>query len=409
MHRSSESIACLAAALAKAQAELINPEKSLVATIRPQSRGEGDRSFRYAPLSSGLDIVRKTLGQHEIATVQTTAIDQAAGMVNLTTVLAHASGEWIASDWPVCAITETATPHRMGAALTYARRYALFTLVGIAGEDDLDAPDLAAPIAQASATEKTNNASQNGRANGANGPVISHRPTRHGGLPPPAKATLEPIKSEALRDQLLSELELLRTPDAATTWAHQILGAKNSLTGMDARRVEEAFATKMAKMESGTGEPTEVLSVPAGSVQSSLPVRPIAVERSELIASNNVDKSRLTLPEPRRIRNKDHVRFVAQQACLVCGRKPSDPHHLRYAQPRALGRKASDEFTVPLCRIHHRALHRAGNERAWWKETGIDPSKVARALWKKSRLKNGSARADHMPQADASSRTFSEA
>src|SRR5262249_34817707 len=98
--------------------------------------------FRYAPLSSGLDIVRKTLGQHEIATVQTTSIDQGTGIVNLTTVLAHASGEWIASDWPVCPIAEIASPQRMGAALTYARRYALFTLVGIAGEDDLDAPDL---------------------------------------------------------------------------------------------------------------------------------------------------------------------------------------------------------------------------------------------------------------------------
>ena len=140
MPRSSESVAALAAALAKAQAELINPEKSLTATIRNGRTGEGDQSFRYAPLSSGLDIVRKTLGQHEIATVQTTAIDQTAGMVNLTTMLAHASGEWIASDWPVCAIADIATPRRMGAALTYARRYALFTLVGIAGEDDLDAP-----------------------------------------------------------------------------------------------------------------------------------------------------------------------------------------------------------------------------------------------------------------------------
>ena len=102
MHRSSESVAALASALAKAQAELVNPEKSLTATIRTGRAGEGERSFRYAPLSSGLDIVRKTLGQHEIATVQTTAIDQAAGMVNLTTMLAHASGEWIASDWPVC-------------------------------------------------------------------------------------------------------------------------------------------------------------------------------------------------------------------------------------------------------------------------------------------------------------------
>jgi ERF superfamily len=142
MPRSSESVAALASALAKAQAELVNPEKSLTATIRSGRPGEGERIFRYAPLSSGLDIVRKTLGQHEIATLQTTAIDQTAGMVNLTTTLAHASGEWIASDWPVCPIAETANPQRMGAALTYARRYALFTLVGIAGEDDLDAPDL---------------------------------------------------------------------------------------------------------------------------------------------------------------------------------------------------------------------------------------------------------------------------
>src|SRR5262249_51897005 len=142
MPRSSETVAALASALAKAQAELVNPEKSLTATIRAGRPGEGERSFRYASLSSGLDIVRKTLGQHEIATLRPPAIAQTAGMVNLTTPLAHASGEWIASDWPVCPIAETANPQRMGAALTYARRYALFTLVGIAGEDDLDAPDL---------------------------------------------------------------------------------------------------------------------------------------------------------------------------------------------------------------------------------------------------------------------------
>src|ERR1700756_3316474 len=145
MQRSSESIAKLACALAKAQIELVNPEKSLVATIYPEGSGEEGRCFNYASLASGLEIVRKTLGQHEIAVVQTTAIDQSAGMVNLTTLLAHSSGEWIASDWPVCQIAETANPRRMGAALTYARRYALFTLVGIAGEDDLDAPDLTAP------------------------------------------------------------------------------------------------------------------------------------------------------------------------------------------------------------------------------------------------------------------------
>ena len=142
MQRSSESIGAIAGALAKAQAELTNPEKSLIATIRSPFPRESDRTFRYASLSSGLDIVRKTLGKHEIATVQTTAIDKEAGLIRLTTVLAHTSGEWVSSDWPVCPVTDTAAPHKMGAALTYARRYALFTLVGIAGEDDLDAPDL---------------------------------------------------------------------------------------------------------------------------------------------------------------------------------------------------------------------------------------------------------------------------
>ena len=142
MHRSSESIGAIAAALAKAQGELTNPEKSLIATIRSPFPREGDRTFRYASLASGLDIVRKSLGQHGIATVQTTAIDNEAGQIRLTTILAHESGEWISSDWPVCPTSQTNTPHLMGAALSYARRYALFALVGIAGEDDLDAPDL---------------------------------------------------------------------------------------------------------------------------------------------------------------------------------------------------------------------------------------------------------------------------
>src|SRR6516225_1061407 len=142
MQRSSESIGAIAAALAKAQVELTNPEKSLIATIRASNSRESDQTFRYAPLSSGLDIVRRTLGAHEIAAVQTTAIDKDAGLIRLTTTLAHSSGEWLSSEWPVCPVSQTTAPRRMGAALTYARRYALFTLVGIAGEDDLDAPDL---------------------------------------------------------------------------------------------------------------------------------------------------------------------------------------------------------------------------------------------------------------------------
>src|SRR5689334_10092459 len=168
MQRSSEMIGTIAAALAKAQAQIVNPEKSLVGTIRSDRSGSAERSFRYASLSSGLDIVRKTLSQHEIATVQTTSIDETAGIVRLSTVLAHASGEWIASDWPVCAISETAAPHRMGAALTYARRYALFTLVGIAGEDDLDAPDLLSPAAPGAKTE-TLPGNKNGPLNGGPG------------------------------------------------------------------------------------------------------------------------------------------------------------------------------------------------------------------------------------------------
>src|ERR1700680_3149569 len=140
MHRSSESVAAIATALAKAQTELSNPEKAMVGTVY-NNRSDLPQNFRYASLSSGLDIIRKTLGGQQIAVAQTTHIDRANGTVNLTTVLLHTSGEWISSDWPVCQLSETSAPRRMGAALTYARRYALFTMVGIAGEDDLDAPD----------------------------------------------------------------------------------------------------------------------------------------------------------------------------------------------------------------------------------------------------------------------------
>src|SRR6266436_4788284 len=172
MHCCSETIGAIAAALAKAQGELTNPEKALTATIRSPFPREADRTFRYASLASGLDIVRKSLGQHEIATVQTTAIDQESGQIRLTTLLAHASGEWLSSDWPVCPISEMANPHRMGAALTYARRYALFALVGIDGEDDLDVPELLVDPSPAVAQDR----SQGGR-NGRKPPYHSvHKP-----------------------------------------------------------------------------------------------------------------------------------------------------------------------------------------------------------------------------------------
>jgi hypothetical protein len=227
MPRSSETVAALASALAKAQAELINPEKSLTATIRTGRPGEGERSFRYAPLSSGLDIVRKTLGQHEIATLQTTAIDPSAGMVNLTTTLAHASGEWIASDWPVCPIAETANPQRMGAALTYERRYALFTLVGIAGEDDLDAPDLCDGPASLlrSAVDPSLKPMDDQSRMPTRTPGNGHGRGGRRGVSP---VGLDPERSAALREKLVAEVGAITSADLAAAWAREALTEKVS-------------------------------------------------------------------------------------------------------------------------------------------------------------------------------------
>jgi ERF superfamily len=390
MPRSSESVAALASALAKAQAELVNPEKSLTAVIRTGRAGEGERSFRYAPLSSGLDIVRKTLGQHEIATVQTTAVDPATGMVSLTTTLAHASGEWIASDWPVCPVAETANPQRMGAALTYARRYALFTLVGIAGEDDLDAPDLCAPPPAAAATgaagptpDRAFNPAE--PAGGTHLPPRSHGNGRaRQAAKAPTAPVLSPDESAALRDRLLGELTELRSSESATSWAHGALAAKNRLVVDDAKRLEEAFEQRL----SAVSLPDDGVSQVSGGAPAAAATGEEETNRGSSPNGEkptSIDKSKLAIGAPRRYRNREHIRFVARQPCLLCGRKPSDPHHLRFMQPRALSRKASDEFTVPLCRIHHRALHRAIDERAWWQQAGIDPVQIARQFWNETR------------------------
>jgi hypothetical protein len=399
MPRSSETVAALASALAKAQAELVNPEKSLTATIRTGRPGEGERSFRYAPLSNGLDIVRKTLGQHEIATLQTTAIDQTAGMVNLTTTLAHASGEWIASDWPICPIAETANPQRMGAALTYARRYALFTLVGIAGEDDLDAPDLCdgPPSLSPSAVDHSFTPMDGQSRMPTRTPGNGHaRGSRKGEIP----VTLNSEQSAALREKLLTEVGNITSADLAAAWAGKALTAKNSLTATDAKLVEDAFERKLLEVPtSGTDAPSNDDSsiIPPAGLRETVSAKADATDQAK-----GIDKSVLTVATPRRYRNREHLRYVAQQACLVCGRKPSDPHHLGFTQPRALGRKVSDEFAVPLCRGHHRAVHRSRDERAWWRQAGIDPIKVARSLWKETRGmgQRRSQRAASVPQVD---------
>jgi hypothetical protein len=224
MHQSSERIGAIATALAKAQAQLTNPEKTLIATIRSPFPREEDRTFRYASLASGLDIVRKTLSQQEIATIQTTRIEQVTGQIHLTTLLAHGSGEWISSDLPVCASKEVEAPHRMGAALTYARRYALFALVGIAGEDDLDAPDVV--MGPPTAIEPQIAPGQKGRPLKG---ILNRSPV------------LAPDRSAELLQRLLGELALLGGDEDLLAWAKINLPLKNTLLEPDARVLEAAY------------------------------------------------------------------------------------------------------------------------------------------------------------------------
>jgi ERF superfamily len=385
MQHSSPSVGALAAALAKAQAAIANPEKSLTATIVSPFPREGSRNFRYAPLSSGLDLVRKCLGQHEIATVQATTIDRDSGLIKLTTTLVHASGEWVSSDWPVCPVSETAAPHRLGAALTYARRYALFTLVGIAGEDDLDAPNLLRADGHSVSRNGPSQTDQNGgrlhgpspstgatqRSRAAEGRARAERST------PPA---LTPGGSNRLRQQLVSELEQVKNPEALADWAQRALPLKNQLSSTDAQVIEDAFTARLSQL--GEFEPAKLKSLEVNGLDNPL----LQVDPGEQTVT--------VIRKPVRERDREHLKFVAAQPCLVCGRTPSDPHHIKYAEHRAMGRKVSDRFTVPICRLHHRDLHRRGSERVWWENQGIDPLVTAAALWGKSRAAEPSGAGD---------------
>jgi hypothetical protein len=382
MQQSSSSIGNLAAALAKAQVELVNPEKSMVATMPADGKRAVEQIFRYAPLCGGLDIVRKTLGQNEIATVQATAIDHAVGIVNVTTTLAHSSGEWISSNWPVCSLEDMASPKRMGAALTYARRYALFALVGIAGEDDLDAPDLNATAPAEAGPEKPP-LNRGSRPNGGRkyfGRKIPAGRDVKGGVVS-ANAGLKSQLSAVLRDQLIGELKNISSTDAAAIWARRSLRAKNSLNVADALQLENAFQARLAELELGadTAEPRFGLAPkPTSTFEQK------GSESTQTANTEGIERSGYAHPEPRRARDREHLKFVAGRPCLVCGRRPTDPHHLRFAQSPALGRKVSDEFTVPLCRGHHREVHQYGDEGAWWAKVGIDALGAANALWRET-------------------------
>ncbi len=304
MQRSSSKVGTLAAALAKAQSEIANPEKSLTATVDSPFPREGKRTFRYAPLSVGLDIVRKCLGQHEIATVQSTAIDRDSGLIKLTTTLVHASGEWVSSDWPVCPATETVAPHRMGAALTYARRYALFTLVGIAGEDDLDAPDLAVqtlvPAPKSGPPIKGNGSDEL--------PTKAFQEARKGANKPTPLLSRE--ASAILRDQLLAELEGLELKDL-DAWTFQGWPKANTLTPADGDEVRVAFQARLGRLQTIADE--------------DLP----SAERDQSTAHQDmcsrIDKSVLAIPVARRLRDKTHLRFVANSLASFAGASPAMP------------------------------------------------------------------------------------
>jgi len=297
----------------------------------------------------------------------------------------------------------------MGAALTYARRYALFTMVGIAGEDDLDAPDII-----------------NDQPKGGVEPApvrASPLRTENSGIPL-VKEKLGADESAAIRAQLIREIETL-PEDNLQHRAIAILKAKNRLLADDAKLVEQAFAARMVQQatlleasatvdaavdvtppesQSGSasastvkqgrrrGRPrktkasagvAEASQLPSASVIADSPVPPSTHLADATPAK--IEKSELTISEPRRHRDKGHLKFVASQPCLVCGRSPVDAHHLRFTQPRAMGRKVSDEFTVPLCRTHHRDNHRFGDEAAWWGRQAIDPVGTSRKLWVSTR------------------------
>src|SRR5262249_4515597 len=265
-------------------------------------------------------------------------------------------------------------------------RYALFTLVGIAGEDDLDAPDICVPAPTGASTTGSSSCEL---------PISPH--TRgNGKISAGAKTSTPKVlltdESAALRNRRLTEIAGHPSQDSAASWAREALAAKNTLTVGDAKLLEETFEQKISQLSAlalETNEPP-VVEMPPASVEDSPAIG--TGNTANQLQPKGIDKSVLAVSAPRRYRDREHLRYVTLQPCLLCARKPSDAHHLRFVQPRALGRKPSDEFAVPLCRIHHREAHRASNERTWWKAAGIDPLKVARKLWKDTRANQGQER-----------------
>jgi hypothetical protein len=211
--------------------------------------------------------------------------------------------------------------------------------------------------------------------------------------------------SASLRESLIEQLASIKSADEAATWAHRNMPAKNKLAAADAKMVEERFQVRLLQIDqpgtanemapSAPASPAKMLEraasdgrrnhLAAHHASAGMVITPAAEKAAAKGQKPSVNSSVQALGKTVRLRDKDHRRFVLRQACLVCGRVPSDPHHLTFTQPRALGRRVSDEFIVPVCRLHHRELHRSGNEAAWWQSLNIDPIPVALRLWQHSR------------------------
>jgi len=203
-----------------------------------------------------------------------------------------------------------------------------------------------------------------------------------------ARPVLAPEQSAILRKRLVEQLAAIHSIDDAAAWAHRNLAAKNTLTAADARIVEEGFQARLSTIGDG---PSPSNAVPVqGVMPAARPDAPVCQKISTESGQAPHKNAVCALGKTVRLRDKEHRKFVSRQPCLVCGRTPSDPHHLRFVQPCALGRRVSDEFTVPLCRVHHRDLHRQGDEAGWWGKLSIDPVPVALKLWQHTRV-NGTA------------------
>ncbi len=370
MPRSSESVAALASALAKAQAELTNPEKSLIATL-PAERG---RPRAHVPLCARSPADWRSCAKRW------------GGMRSRP------------SNQPRS--TATAAPSSSPPRWRMHRRMDRLGLAGLlAGRpanaaSDGGGADLRAPLWTVHARwhrrrgrsrcSRSAIANRTCSAAGASSPTIGARlaPEPRQIIPAKPVVILDFAASLQQRDELLGGLVSIASFDAAAEWAKSIIPVKNTLTAEHARDVEAALEVKLGEIGDPFEEPLQISETP-NATPSQGGQHP---ENGDVTTLATVDRSTLTIGHTPRRRNKAHLKFVATQPCLLCGRQPSDPHHLKFAQVQALGRKVSDEFTVPLCRTHHRELHNAGSEVDWWEawDRNVDPLEIAKGLWEQS-------------------------